>query len=327
MLRTPGDEGFNAGMSDQKIIVRAPGEPPADYLLGETPVVIGRDPSCDIRVPSQYVSRRHIQLTPGEGTVELVDLGGRNPVYLNGQQIAGRATAYPGDSIGIADVVIDLEGDPLGGGTVVFAPPAAQAPRGPAAQAPPALTHPGTDTGLRNIWRGQDLGPGGTLTIMFTDLERSTNIVTELGEREAYQILRLHNSILRDQFAAFRGHEAKRVGDGFLVLFASARDALNCAIQVQRHLVTEAADARQPIRVRIGIHIGEVLWDENDIFGSAVNFAARVSAQADGGEVLISALLREVIAPSGEFAFEDARTTILKGFKGEHSLTPLRWRD
>ncbi|MFN8507249.1 MAG: adenylate/guanylate cyclase domain-containing protein [Dehalococcoidia bacterium] len=304
-------------MTEQKITVRAPGEPPVDYVLGEGAVVIGRDPSCDIRVPSQYVSRRHIQLEPREGEIVLTDLGGRNPVYVNGGAITGSATVLPGDSIGIADVVIDLEGDPAGSGTVVFAPP------------PPASTQakaaPGTDSGIRSVWRGQDLGPGGTLSIMFTDLEKSTNMVTELGEREAYQVLKLHNQVLREQFQAYRGHEAKRIGDGFLVLFASVRDALNCAVSIQRQLL--ATHSPEPIRVRVGIHIGEVLWDENDIFGSAVNFAARVSAQAEGGEVLISALLREVIAPSGEFGFDEARTVPLKGFKGEHSLTPLRWRD
>ena len=304
-------------MTDQKITVRAPGEPPVDYVLGETPAVIGRDPSCDIRVPSQYVSRRHIKLEPRAGEIILTDLGGRNPVYVNGSAITGSATVLPGDSIGIADVIIDLEGDASGGGTVVFSAPAATA-------APAGRPTPGTDAGIRNVWRGQDLGPGGTLSIMFTDLEKSTNMVTELGEREAYQVLKLHNQVLREQFTAFRGHEAKRIGDGFLVLFASVRDALNCAVNIQRQLI--ATPSPEPIRVRIGIHIGEVLWDENDIFGSAVNFAARVSAEAVGGEVLISALLREVIAPSGEFGFEPSRTVPRKGFKGDHSLPPPRGR-
>jgi class 3 adenylate cyclase len=75
----------------------------------------------------------------------------------------------------------------------------------------------------------------------------------------------------------------------------------------------------------MGIHIGEVLWDDNDIFGASVNFAARVSAEAQGGEILISALLREVIAPSGEFTFGEEKIVPLKGFKGLHKLTALEW--
>jgi hypothetical protein len=106
-------------MTDQKITVRAPGEPPVDYVLGETPAVIGRDPSCDIRVPSQYVSRRHIKLEPRAGEIILTDLGGRNPVYVNGSAITGSATVLPGDSIGIADGLSTSKGM-SGGGTVVF---------------------------------------------------------------------------------------------------------------------------------------------------------------------------------------------------------------
>jgi class 3 adenylate cyclase len=160
---------------------------------------------------------------------------------------------------------------------------------------------------------------------MFTDLEQSTSMVTELGERAAFRVINIHNTVLRDQFREFRGHEAKRIGDGFLVLFASARDAMNCAIAIQRRLEEAQREAGAPIRVRIGIHIGEVLWDENDIFGSAVNFAARVSAEAKGGEILISALLREIMAVSGEFEFGEQREAALKGFRGTHMLTQLRW--
>src|SRR5439155_13947788 len=122
------------------------------------------------------------------------------------------------------------------------------------------------------------------------------------------KLMRAHNAVLRDQFNVYRGHEAKRQGDGFLVLFASARDALNCAVAIERSIGTAAPDSETPLRVRIGLHVGEVLWDENDIYGAAVNFSARVSAQAEGGEVLISALLREVVAPSGEFDFLPSRT-------------------
>ena len=309
------------------IIIRSPGFPPEEHEVASEPVVIGRDAGCDIQVPSQYVSRRHIELAPESDGLRITDLGGRNPVFLNGTPIAGPSTARPGDSIGIADVVIDIGGlDPSSLGTVVFSAPAANAAAPAAPPAPtPGAVPPG---GLQGVWMGQDMGPGGTLTIMFTDLERSTTMVTELGEREAYRLMRAHNAILREQFELYRGHEAKRQGDGFLVLFASARDALNCAIAVQRGLRASAPSAADaPMRVRIGIHVGEVLWDENDIYGAAVNFAARVSADADGDEILISALLREIVAPSGEFSFAEPRTKMLRGFKGEHQLTPLVWAE
>ena len=284
-------------------------------------MVLGRDPSCDVPIPSQYVSRRHARIEPAGDGLLLVDLGGRNPILLNGVPIAGSARLAPGDTIAIADVSIDVEDlDGISGGTVVFdiRQPTAPLP-------PPPPSHPGTAGGIQSVWQGQNLGPGGTLTIMFTDLEQSTSMVTELGERAAFRVINIHNTVLRDQFREFRGHEAKRIGDGFLVLFASARDAMNCAIAIQRRLEEAQREAGAPIRVRIGIHIGEVLWDENDIFGSAVNFAARVSAEAKGGEILISALLREIMAVSGEFEFGEQREAALKGFRGTHMLTQLRW--
>lgn len=308
---------------EHRIIVRAPGSPPTEHSISG-PVVIGREAGCDIQVPSQYVSRRHIQLEPAGERLTLTDLGGRNPVLLNGTPVQGEALARPGDSIGIADVVIDIAGlDPASLGTVVFTTGAAAAP----GSVPPATPAGGPNAGLQSVWMGQDLGPGGTLTIMFTDLEQSTRIVTELGEREAYKLMRAHNAILREQFQAYRGHEAKRQGDGFLILFASTRDALNCAIAIQRQLRRAAPEGDLPMRVRIGLHVGEVLWDDNDIYGAAVNFAARVSADAEGSEILISALLREVVAPSGEFTFRAPRLKALKGFKGEHQLTPLAWEE
>jgi class 3 adenylate cyclase len=306
---------------DLRVIVRAPGEPPAEYELGEHPMVLGRDASCDIPIPSQYVSRRHCQIEPTADGFDIVDLGGRNPVFVNGEAISGRRTLRGGDTVTIADVSIDITGgDAVSTGTVVFTPQTAAAnPLN--ARRPPST--PGQ--GIQGLWSSQQLAPGATVTIMFTDLERSTSMVTNLGEREAYRVTSLHNQILREQFETYRGIEAKRMGDGFLVLFASARDALNAAIAIQRKLLATAAEPHGPIRVRIGIHIGEVLWDENDIFGASVNFAARVMSEAQAGEILISALLREVIAPSGEFTFGEERIVPLKGFRGLHKLTTLEW--
>ena len=312
------------------IVVRAPGESPIEYVFNGAPVVVGRETGCDIQVPSQYVSRRHVRIEASEFPDELVltDLGGRNAVLLNGQQISGSTRLLAGDTITIADTLIDILGDEVSTGTIVFTPKLAGASMPPPPQRQPqqAAARAGTSPGgIHSVWQGQTLGPGGTLTIMFTDLEQSTAMVSEQGEREAYKIINAHNIVLRERFREFRGHEAKRMGDGFLVLFASARDALNCAIGIQRRLAEAQVGPSGPIRVRIGLHVGEVLWDENDIFGSAVNYAARVSAEAKGGEILISSLMREVITASGEFDFTESRIATLKGFKGTHSLSLLSW--
>ena len=299
------------------LVVRVPGEPPAEYQVEDQPLVCGRDPASEVPIPSQYVSRKHFQVEPDGSNYRIVNAGGRNPVLVNGSALDTAMPLHSGDVITIADVTIDVLGDTVSTGTVIFAPRPQAAPNKPS-------TTPGTGGGMEGFWSGQHMGPGGTLTIMFTDLERSTSMVTELGENKAYGVMNKHNAILREQFKAYRGHEAKRVGDGFLVLFTSARDAITCAIEIQRNLADEVSDFG-PIRVRIGIHVGEVLWDDNDIFGSAVNFSARVMSEAQGGQVFISALLHEVIAVSGEFSFGEEIVVPLKGFKGTHRLTPVDW--
>ena len=156
--------------------------------------------------------------------------------------------------------------------------------------------------------------------------DETVELVNQLGEREAFQVINAHNAVLREAFREFRGQEAKRIGDGFLVLFASARDAIGCAVQAQRRLAG-ATSGFGPVRVRMGLHVGEVLWDENDIFGSAVSFAARVMGEAHGGEVLISSLLRELVSVAGEFRFGEGREATLKGFRGTHILTRVFWEE
>ena len=163
-----------------RLTVSAPGELPTEHVVEDRAMVLGRDASCDIPIPSQYVSRRHCQIEPSDDGFEVVDLGGRNPVLVNGEPLNGRAPLRPGDTITIADVTINAEGEMPWTGTVVFMP-GAPAPA-PARRAPTAPG--GGGAGIQGLWRSQNLAPGATVTIMFTDLERSTSMVTNLGERE-----------------------------------------------------------------------------------------------------------------------------------------------
>ena len=76
----------------------------------------------------------------------------------------------------------------------------------------------------------------------------------------------------------------------------------------------------QHIRVSIGLHVGELVREGRDFYGSHVNYAARVASAAEAGEVVVSSLLREVLAPHREFTFSALPTRALKGFEGEHQL-------
>jgi class 3 adenylate cyclase len=167
--------------------------------------------------------------------------------------------------------------------------------------------------------------PDGTVTILFTDVEGSTDLFERLGDGAAERVLEAHNRIVRTQLANHRGFEVKSQGDGFMIAFRSAARALRCAIAIQRAVARHAE--RHPdeaVRVRIGLHTGEAIRRADDFFGRAVIQAARITAHAAGGEILVSSLLRE-LAETGEFAFAGGRHVELKGLGGTHVVHRLSW--
>ena len=199
--------------------------------------------------------------------------------------------------------------------------------------------------------------PDGTVTLLFTDIEDSAVLTEQLGDRRWLGLLRAHNTIVRREIAAHGGYEVKAQGDGFMVAFGSAHRALHCAIAIQRamarlaqqsppplrggeeprphhapvpHAVREGAarsdnDEEVPwLRVRIGLHTGEMIRESNDFFGRNVVLAARIAAQARGGEILVSALLRDLTTCFGEFSFDEERVIALKGLSGLHRVFRVR---
>ena len=167
----------------------------------------------------------------------------------------------------------------------------------------------------------------GTVTVVFSDIEGSTTRAVELGDSVWMKVLDTHNTIVRRMVARHRGVEVKAQGDGFMLRFRSARSAIACMMDVQRAL--DAHGAAQPleaVRVRTGIHTGEViLGDDGDIYGRHVIMAARLSTQARGGEVLVSSLVREIVEPRGDVQFGVSRAVELKGLGGSHLVHPVRW--
>ena len=126
--------------------------------------------------------------------------------------------------------------------------------------------------------------------------------------------------------AANGGFEVKAQGDGFMLAFASARRALLCAIAVQRALARyNAGHPEEPMRVRIGLHTGEVIHESNDFFGKNVILASRIADKAEGGEILVSSLLKALIESSGDFQFAEGRDLELKGLTGTHRVHTVLW--
>jgi class 3 adenylate cyclase len=167
--------------------------------------------------------------------------------------------------------------------------------------------------------------PDGTVTLLFSDIEGSTAKTEELGDQRWMEVLREHNAIVREHLAAHDGFEVKSEGDGFMLAFQSARKALQCAIETQKAFAKRDESSDQPISVRMGLHTGEMIKEGDDFFGKHVNLAARIAAQAAGGEILVSALLKELTASGGDIEFGDSREVQLKGLSGAQNVFAVNW--
>ena len=169
--------------------------------------------------------------------------------------------------------------------------------------------------------------PDGTVTIMFSDIEGSTVLTEELGDDRWLKVLHRHNAVIRRQLAAHRGFEVKSQGDGFMVAFGSARNAIRCATAIQHDFAAHRGQSgSQVLRVRIGLHTGEVIREQEDFFGHTVILAARIGAKANGGEILVSEVLRGLVAGSHEFQFGEAREEQLKGLRDPQRVYEVCWQ-
>jgi class 3 adenylate cyclase len=165
---------------------------------------------------------------------------------------------------------------------------------------------------------------GAFRTIFFTDIEGSTSLTQRLGDAKARAVLREHERITREALKAHGGTEVKSLGDGFMTSFSSATRALECAVAIQRAFAEHNESAEEPIRVRVGLNAGEPIAEEEDLFGTAVNLAARIAAKAEGGEFLASNVVRELVAGKG-FLFSDRGDVVLRGFEDPVRLYEVHW--
>ncbi len=168
--------------------------------------------------------------------------------------------------------------------------------------------------------------PDGTVTLLFSDIIDSTATNERLGDTAWMALLREHNQIIREHVTANNGYEVESMGDGFMLAFRSARDGLNCAIGIQRAILTRNEAAGEPVEVRIGLHTGEAVQEQGDFFGKHVNLAARIGGSAGGGEILVSALLAQLVSPSGDFTLSERPAMSLKGLDGKHVTHGVQWR-
>jgi class 3 adenylate cyclase len=169
--------------------------------------------------------------------------------------------------------------------------------------------------------------PDGTVTIMFSDIEDSTVLTERLGDAKWQDLLRAHNGMIREQLRAHGGYEVKTMGDGFMVAFQSAKKGLDCAIAIQRAFADHNTADGDHVRVRIGLHAGEAVRENDDFFGKNVILASRIAGKAAGGEVLVSSLLRQLVESATDASlFGESAEVELKGLTGTHTVFAVDWK-
>lgn len=163
--------------------------------------------------------------------------------------------------------------------------------------------------------------PDGRVVILFSDIEESTALNERIGDRAWVKLISAHDKLVRELVQHRGGHVVKSQGDGFMIAFARAEQAVRCGIDVQHALDKHAKrKPREGIRVRIGIHMGRSVRRGDDLFGRNVAMAARVAGQAAGGQILVSEPVRDAVSDCDDICFDDGREAELKGFSGSYRL-------
>jgi class 3 adenylate cyclase len=163
--------------------------------------------------------------------------------------------------------------------------------------------------------------------ILFTDVCGSVAQTQALGDDGHMQLLREHNEIVRAELMAYDGREVKHTGDGIMASFSSVAGAITFAVSVQRALAARNERAREPLHVSIGISAGEPVTDDNgDLFGAAVQLAARLCNAATPGEIAVSVGIRELCLGK-QFRFEDRGRIELRGFPEPTQTYAVTWSE
>ena len=307
-------------MNSTVVVVKTPNRQPLVLLLDER-LEFGRD--CDgVIVPDTRMSRRHVALEPGpDGTVVVTDLGSSNGTTVNGQPVLYPLPVESGAVVRVGNTEIVIgRGHRSTGLATSFGEETSLASSIDvvAEQVVPELRP--EVVGVRD--------EPGTLTVVFTDIEGSTDLAVSLGDQGWFEVVQEHQRHVTERVTALRGRVVQSLGDGFMLCFRSARQALLFSIGLQQDLATRAQEKPDSaIRVRVGLHTGEVLVDDaGDLIGRHVVVAARIASLASGGEILVSSLVQQIAEPRGDVTFVAPRDVELKGIKGTHVVYEVDWR-
>jgi len=163
------------------------------------------------------------------------------------------------------------------------------------------------------------------VAVMFTDIVDSTPLNQRMGDDAWAEVIAAHRAMVRSCVDEHHGSEVGTQGDGFLVRFDDPDDAARCAIALQRLLLDARADDARAVHVRIGIHAGEVVQNDDDLVGRVINLASRVTSAAAADEILVTEPLADHL--SGGHPLVDRGLKTLKGFDQPRHLLALAWHD
>jgi class 3 adenylate cyclase len=179
--------------------------------------------------------------------------------------------------------------------------------------------------GITNHLPGEPYVETAFRTILFTDMEGSTNLTQTLGDARAMAVVRTHDRIVEASLAKHGGSEVKHTGDGVMASFVSVAAALRTAIDIQRRVSAAGDDPSSHFRVRVGLAAGEPVTERDDLFGAAVQLAARLCQRAQPGTILVSNGVQG-LALGKSFVFRKRGTLRLKGFDEPVTAFVLDWQ-
>lgn len=164
-------------------------------------------------------------------------------------------------------------------------------------------------------------------TIMFTDLKDSTLMSTIFGDAKALHLVRVHNALTRNALRENGGSEVKHTGDGIMASFASVTDAVRCTISIQRSFdVYNQENPDEALFVRIGMSAGEPIQESGDLYGKAVNLAARLCAHTEPSQILVDDIVRDLCRDM-TISFANKGEITPKGFTQPISVHEVHWRN
>ncbi len=165
----------------------------------------------------------------------------------------------------------------------------------------------------------------GPMTVMFTDMAGSTNLTQTRGDAVAQQVVRAHNRIIREALKRCFGTEVKHTGDGIMASFFNSSNAVEAAINIQ--LGAEAHNKNNPeppLKIKIGINTGEPIAEDDDLFGSTIQLAARIVDKAEADQIFVSEVVRGICAGK-DIVFENRGGFHMKGFDDDQILYEVVW--